>query len=226
MGSKGNQFQLQEILNAVYDDTTRELAVKAGSVVLSAGDIEIGAVEIKDATGADRAPVDATAGLKVDLGADNDVVITSGDVSIMVSNTAVSETNPVSVEVAVSNTAVAETNPMPVELAVNSTAVAGSNPLPVYRDFDSIVATAVSNVSAGTAIQLSSFAAKFAIFQGTPANTDVITIGGADVSASAFNGINLSAREVFYTEIPGEDPSCFYYDAAVSGEDLSIMFYL
>src|SRR3954463_1182159 len=53
----------------VRDATTQALLVKVDSadVTLTASDIEIGAVEIKDATGSSRAPVDGTYGLGVDV---------------------------------------------------------------------------------------------------------------------------------------------------------------
>jgi len=43
---------------------------------VTVGDIEIGAVELKDASTDARAPVSATNGLTVDLGSNNDVTVT------------------------------------------------------------------------------------------------------------------------------------------------------
>ena len=47
MGSRNAKYSGDQILNAAFDDSTNKLNVGVSDVVLSAGDIEIGAVELK-----------------------------------------------------------------------------------------------------------------------------------------------------------------------------------
>jgi hypothetical protein len=54
-------------------DSALDVNIKSGNVTLNVGDIQIGAVELKDGTTDARAPISATDGLLVNLGINNDV---------------------------------------------------------------------------------------------------------------------------------------------------------
>lgn len=92
-------------------------------------------------------------------------------------------------------------------------------PMPVKLTGSNALKGAVQNVTtAGTRVQLSSYACREVTITALRSNTGRIFVGGSDVSNTVY-GVDLGPRDSI--TIPVSNTSLIYIDASVSGEGVS-----
>lgn len=191
------------------------------------------------ATNAGVAPVDATAGLKVDLGADNDITgtvtanLSATDNAVLDDIAADTESIKTAVEILDNTVAGSElqvdivSGTITAVTAITNALPAGTNVIGrVGHDITGISHGVTTVTTAGTDVALaSSTVCKRVTIQSQTDNTGLIAVGGSGIDATVATGtgVILYPGDVFELEI--DNLADIYIDSTVSGEGVRYTYF-
>jgi hypothetical protein len=202
------------------------------SLTVGANDVHRERIQVAGTGATDVAPVDGTAGLKVNLGADNDVTV-AGTVTAELSAT----------DNAVLDDIAADTESIKTAVEILDNAISGSEiqadviTLPsipsgtniigrVGHDITGIGHGVTTVTTAGTDVTLAaSTACKRVVIQSQTDNTSLIAVGGIGVDATIAtgNGIILYPGDSFELEI--DNLADVFIDSLVNGEGVRYCYF-